>query len=201
MDILFATHNKSKLNTYKAELEKFGLNVLSLDDLKIEYEVEEVSISTEENAIKKAKEYNKIAKIPTIAVDDGLIFENVPENIQPGPYVRRIDGKNASTDDELLTHYVDIVNKYGVNGKLNGKWVKGVAIAKSSEDISSMTYNVDKIFVNKISEKRHEGYPLDSISITPYFNKYTTDLTDEENRILKENTNTELLNFFIQNFK
>lgn len=201
MDILFATHNKSKLNHYKKELEKIGLNVLSLDDLKIEYEVEEVSISTEENAIKKAKEYNKIAKIPTIAVDDGLIFENVPENIQPGPYVRRIDGKNASTDDELLTHYVDIVNKYGVNGKLNGKWVKGVAIAKSSEDISSMTYNIDKIFVNKISEKRHEGYPLDSISITPYFNKYTTDLTDEENRILKENTNTELLNFFIQNFK
>ena len=50
-------------------------------------------------------------------------------------------------------------------------------------------------------EKRHEGYPLDSISITPYFNKYTTDLTDEENRILRENTNTELLNFFIQNFK
>lgn len=201
MDILFATHNKSKLNHYKKELEKIGLNVLSLDDLKIEYEVEEVSISTEENAIKKAKEYNKIAKIPTIAVDDGLIFENIPENIQPGPYVRRIDGKNASTDDELLTHYVDIVNKYGVNGKLNGKWVKGVAIAKSSEDISSMTYNIDKIFVNKISEKRHEGYPLDSISITPYFNKYTTDLTDEENRILRENTNTELLNFFIQNFK
>lgn len=111
MDILFATHNKSKLNHYKKELEKIGLNVLSLDDLKIEYEVEEVSISTEENAIKKAKEYNKIAKIPTIAVDDGLIFENIPENIQPGPYVRRIDGKNASTDDELLTHYVDIVNK------------------------------------------------------------------------------------------
>lgn len=200
MDILFATHNKSKLNHYKTELEKFGLNVLSLDDLNINYEVEEVSVNTEENAIKKAVEYSKIAKMPTIAVDDGLIFENVPESIQPGPYVRRIDGKNASTDDELLKHYVDIVNKYGVDGKLNGKWVKGIAIVKSPKDISSMTFNVDKIFVNNLSEKRHEGYPLDSMSITPYFNKYTIDLTEEENLILKEKTNSKLIKFLEEKF-
>lgn len=200
MDILFATHNKSKLNTYKAELEKFGLNVLSLDDLKIDYEVEEVSINTEENAIKKAMEYNKIAKIPTIAVDDGLIFENVPENIQPGPYVRRIDGKNASTDNELIEHYVDIVNKYGINGKLNGKWVKGIAIAKSPKDISSMTFNVEKIFVNDPIEKRHEEYPLDSMSITPYFNKYTIDLTEEETLLLREKTNAQLIKFLEKSF-
>ncbi len=200
MDILFATHNKSKLNSYKTEIEKYGLNVLSLDDLKIDYNVEEVSINTEENAIKKAIEYNRIAKIPTIAVDDGLIFENVPENVQPGPYVRRIDGKNASTDDELLEHYVNIVNKYGVNGKLNGKWVKGIAIVKSFDDISSMTFDVEKIFVNKPVEKRHEGYPLDSMSITPYFNKYTIDLTEEENTILKEKTNSKLIKFLEENF-
>lgn len=200
MDILFATHNKSKLNHYKVELEKFGLNVLSLDDLKIDYNVEEISINTEENAIKKAIEYNKISNMPTIAVDDGLMFENVPESVQPGPYVRRIDGKNASTDEELLEHYVDIVNKYGVDGKLNGKWIKGIAVVKSFDEISSTTFNVDKIFVNKPVEKRNEGYPLDSMSITPYFNKYTIDLTEEENTILKEKTNSKLIKFLEENF-
>ena len=201
MDVLFATHNKSKLNHYKKELECLGVNVLSLDDLSIDYDVNEVSLDTRENAVKKATEYYKIAKIPTISVDDGLIFDNVPDKLQPGPYVRRIDGVNASTDEELLMHYSKIVKDYGVNGKLNGKWVKGIAVVKSEDDISSLSFNVEKIFVDKISDKRHEGYPLDSMSITPYFNKYTVDLTEEENIALKEKTNLDLINFLRKCFK
>lgn len=201
MDVLFATHNKSKLNYYKKELECLGVNVLSLDDLSIDYDVNEESLDTRENALKKATEYYKIAKIPTISVDDGLIFDNVPDKLQPGPYVRRIDGVNASTDEELLMHYSNIVKDYGVNGKLNGKWVKGIAVVKSEDDISSLSFNVEKIFVDKISDKRHEGYPLDSMSITPYFNKYTVDLTEEENIALKEKTNLDLINFLRKCFK
>lgn len=201
MDVLFATHNKSKLNYYKKELECLGVNVLSLDDLSIDYDVNEESLDTRENAVKKATEYYKIAKIPTISVDDGLIFDNVPDKLQPGPYVRRIDGVNASTDEELLMHYSNIVKDYGVNGKLNGKWVKGIAVVKSEDDISSLSFNVEKIFVDKISDKRHEGYPLDSMSITPYFNKYTVDLTEEENIALKEKTNLDLINFLRKCFK
>lgn len=195
MDVLFATHNKSKLKHYKNELERFGINVLSLDDFDINYDVKEVSLDTRENAIKKATEYYRLVKIPTISVDDGLVFENVPNNLQPGPYVRRIDGRNTFTDEELLEHYINIVNEYGKNGKLNGRWIKGIAVVKSEDDIKSLSFNVDKVFVNKLSKKRHEGYPLDSMSITPYFNKYTVDLTDEENFILKEKTNLELMNF------
>lgn len=201
MDVLFATHNKSKLKHYKSELENFGINVLSLDDLGINIDVKESSLDTRENAIKKATEYYRIAKIPTVSVDDGLIFENVPDDLQPGPYVRRIDGKNASSDDELLEHYVKIVNEYGTNGKLNGKWVKGIAIVKSEKDIKSLSFNVEKTFVNEVSNKRNEGYPLDSMSITPYFNKYTVDLTEEENLLLKEKTNTELINFLKESFE
>ncbi|MDO4282659.1 MAG: non-canonical purine NTP pyrophosphatase [Clostridia bacterium] len=201
MDVLFATHNKSKLKHYKSELEKLGINVLSLDDLNINYDVKEVSLNTRENAIKKATEYYQIAKIPTIAVDDGLFFENIPDKLQPGAYVRRIDGKSASTDEKLIEHYVDIVNQYGVDGKLNGKWVKGIAIAKSENDIRSLSFDVEKIFVSEVSSKRNEGYPLDSMSITPYFNKYTVDLTEEENLILKEKTNSKLIKFLRESFK
>lgn len=201
MDVLFATHNKSKLKHYKSELESFGINVLSLDDLGIELDVKESALDTKENAIKKATEYYKVAKIPTVSVDDGLVFENVPDELQPGPYVRRIDGKNASTDEELLEHYIKIVDRYGIDGKLNGKWVKGIAIVKSENDVKSLSFNVEKIFVNELSNKRHEGYPLDSMSITPYFNKYTVDLTEEENLLLKEKTNSELIRFLKDSFK
>lgn len=200
MDVLFATHNKAKLEHYRKALEKYNLNVLSLDDLSIYEEVKEMSLNTEQNAITKAKEYYKIARIPTVAVDDGLILDKIPENLQPGPYVRRIDGVNAATDEELLEYYINLVNEYGNDGKLNGRWVKGIAIVKNENDVSSLQYNVEKIFVNKLSPKRHEGYPLDSITITPDFNKYTIDLTDEENERLKEKNNTDLVTFLDQNF-
>ena len=200
MNVLFATHNKAKLEHYRKTLEKYNLNVLSLDDLAIYDEVKEVSLNTEQNAITKAKEYYKIAKIPTIAVDDGLILDEIPETLQPGPYVRRIDGVNAATDEELIEHYINLVNQYGNDGKLNGRWVKGIAIVKNENNVSSLQYNVEKIFVNKLSPKRHEGYPLDSITITPAFNKYTIDLTDEENEMLKEKNNIDLVNFLDQNF-
>ena len=35
-------------------------------------------------------------------------------------------------------------------------------------------------FVDKPCEKRNPGYPLDSISIMPEYNKYFVELTDEE---------------------
>ena len=37
--------------------------------------------------------------------------------------------------------------------------------------------------VDTESKKRHPGYPLDSISIIPEFNKYLTDLTEKEMEI------------------
>ena len=34
MNVLFATTNPAKVNTYKEELEKNGINVLTINDLK-----------------------------------------------------------------------------------------------------------------------------------------------------------------------
>ena len=48
---------------------------------------------------------------------------------------------------------------------------------KSNDDI----FAKNKFYlVDTESKKRHPGYPLDSISIIPEFNKYLTDLTEEE---------------------
>lgn len=41
MNVLFATTNPAKVNTYKGELEKNGINVLTINDLKEKIEVEE----------------------------------------------------------------------------------------------------------------------------------------------------------------
>lgn len=199
MEVLFATHNKAKLKLYKYDLEKLGYTVNCLSDFGIDKDIEELGNSATENAITKATEYCKISNCITISVDDSLELDGVPDIIQPGTHVRRINKKDSATDMELLEYYTNIVNKYGKNGSLTGRWNKCLAIAYPNGEVKHINYNSEKIFVNKIYEKINEGYPLDSISITPKYNKYTAELTDEEKFNIKQEQSQELINFLKNN--
>ena len=180
MEILFATTNPAKIKSYKEKLEEHGIKVLTLKDLGLNIDVEETGKTAIENASIKAKTYGKIAKKITIGIDTNLFFENVPENKQPGTHVRRVNGRTL-TDEEMIEYYKNLAKEYG--GKLTAKWVNGVAIYNGKE---TKTYSFAKnkfYLVDTESKKRHPGYPLDSISIIPEFNKYLTDLTEKEMEI------------------
>ena len=199
MKVLFATHNKAKMKYYQSELESVGLDVCSLTDLDISYDVEETGNTAQENAILKAKEYYDIVKIPTIAVDDSLEIENIPDELQPGTHVRRVNGNERASDKEMLEYYTSLVKKYGDNGKLNACWKKCIAIAKD-EKVEYYNFSSKKILTSNINEKLNEGYPLDSISIEPEYNKYNVDLTAEETLELTEKKNKELIEFIKNSF-
>ena len=96
MKYLFATTNKAKIRRYGVGLIKKGLKIVTPNDLNIDIDIDENGNSPIENAIIKATEYNKISNLPTIAMDDGLFFYNVPDEIQPGTHVRRINGKRLN---------------------------------------------------------------------------------------------------------
>ena len=180
MEILFATTNPAKIKSYKEKLEEHGIKVLTLKDLGLNIDVEETGKTAIENASIKAKTYGKIAKKITIGIDTNLFFENVPENKQPGTHVRRVNGRTL-TDEEMIEYYKNLAKEYG--GKLIARWVNGVAIYNGKE---TKTYSFAKnkfYLVDKKKKKRHPGYPLDSISIIPEFNKYLTDLTEKEMEI------------------
>lgn len=180
MEILFATTNPAKIKSYKEKLEEHGIKVLTLKDLGLNIDVEETGKTAIENASIKAKTYGKIAKKITIGIDTNLFFENVPENKQPGTHVRRVNGRTL-TDEEMIEYYKNLAKEYG--GKLIARWVNGVAIYNGKE---TKTYSFAKnkfYLVDTESKKRHPGYPLDSISIIPEFNKYLTDLTEREMEI------------------
>ncbi len=186
MEVLFATTNPAKIKSYKEKLENRGIKVLTLKDIDLNIDIEETGSTAIENACIKAENYGKIAKKVTISIDTNLFFENLPESAQPGTHVRRVDGKTL-TDEEMITYYKNLANKYG--GKIVAKWVNGIAIYNGKET-KTYSYEKDEFYlVNKESEKRHEGYPLDSISIIPEFNKYLTDLTEEELKLREENIN------------
>lgn len=180
MEILFATTNPAKIKSYKEKLEEHGIKVLTLKDLGLNIDVEETGKTAIENASIKAKTYGKIAKKITIGIDTNLFFENVPQNKQPGTHVRRVNGRTL-TDEEMIEYYKNLAREYG--GKLTAKWVNGIAIYNGKE---TKTYSFAKnkfYLVDTESKKRHPGYPLDSISIIPEFNKYLTDLTEQEMEI------------------
>lgn len=193
MKILFATHNVSKLNLYKNMFRNTKFEIIGLGDLKIGNEVEENGVTPEENAIKKAKEYSRLTKYITIADDTGLFLEGVEEKLQPRSYVRRINGKTLN-DEEMIIYYTNLIKNHG--GKVQGTWIKSIAVATDGQ-VFVYNYNVKKNFVEEVNSKRNKGFPLDSISITPEYNKYTVDLTPEENEILIKKGNEDMFNFIL----
>ncbi len=173
--ILFATHNPGKLNLYKSMLASLPVEIVGLDDLNIKYEVEEIGNNEQEIATKKVTEYSKLSKLPVISEDTGLYFDDIPESEQPGTKINSVNGRKMS-EDERIEHYLNLVKKHG--GKLVGVYRKAVAIYDKTLHV--YVYSRRVIFVDKICEKRNPGFPLDSITITPEYDKYTADLTEQE---------------------
>lgn len=136
--IIVATNNLGKLKEIKAILDDY--EVISLKDLNLSVDIVEDGKTFKENALKKAREVFKIAKIPAIADDSGLCI-NVLEGF-PGINTARFLGNNASDNDrnnyileklkdkkelerkaEVVCDiaYVDEKNEYVVEGVIKGK--------------------------------------------------------------------------------
>lgn len=196
MKVLFATTNPAKIKKYREELEKRDIEVITIKDLGINLHVEENGKNAIENAYIKAKAYYDATKITTIGMDNNLFIEGLPDEKQPGTHVRRINGKELN-DEEMIEHYTNLVKQYG--GKLTAKWVYGMVIYNGHE---SKKYTWDKsefYFVDKPCEKRNPGYPLDSISILPKYNKYFVELTEEDKRNNNSKDDTDNVIEFIVN--
>ena len=197
MDILFATGNPSKVKRFAKGLEKEGINILTLNDIDKKVEIEENGKNAIENAIIKAKAYSKIVNMPVLAMDDNLYIENVPEEKQPGMFVRRVNGKRL-TDEEMIEHYTNLVKEYGENGKLICRWVYGMAIINNGK-ISTYSWSKDDFYmVDKKSPKINPGYPLDTISINIKLDKYFTDITEEDKHNLYEDEQN-VIDFIVSN--
>ena len=197
MKVLFATTNPAKVGKYKEELEKRGIELITIKDLDFKLDIDENGKNALENAYIKAKAYYDATNITTIGMDDNLFIEELPEEKQPGTHVRRINGKEL-TDDEMIEYYSNLAKEYG--GKLTAKWVYGMVIYNGKEKKEYTWSKSQFYFVDKPCDKRNPGYPLDSITIVPEYNKYYLDLTKEEKEEYKQTTNTDnAINFILRN--
>ena len=184
---------------YGTKLAENGIDFVTLDDLNLNIDIDESGNSPTQNAIIKATEYNKITKMTTIALDDGLFLDNVPEDVQPGTHVRRVGGKRLN-DTEMIEYYTSLVNKYGVDGELTGYFIKAVAIVCEGKTYT-FEYKTDRKFTNKQSKIIDEGYPLASIQFIESIGKFKSELTKNEEEKIVNVERTQIAKFIIDTIK
>ena len=185
--IIFATGNPTKAKRFSNGLAKHDIEVISLKDLDLKLDVDESGNNAIENALKKARACFEKIKMPTIGMDDTLYLENVPEDKQPGLFVRRVNGKTLN-DEEMIEHYLNLVKEYGIDGKLNSKWIYGLAVIDENGEESTYTWYKDDFYmVDTKSSVINPGYPLNSISKYKGIDKYFTEVSEEEKEKIRYN--------------
>ena len=199
MKVLFATSNPAKVRKYADKLKENGIDLLTLKDFDIDLHPDEKGKNALENAFIKAKAYYDELNIITIGMDNNLYIDGIPEDRQPGVFVRRINGKELN-DDEMIEHYTSLVKEFG--GKLKARWVYGMVVYNGKEKREYTWSKGEFYFVDEPCERRNPGYPLDSISIMPECNKYFVDLTEEDRALDQKNYNEDkVIEFIVKSAK
>ncbi len=184
MKLLFGTGNQAKLSVMKSRLEKIDIELIGLSDLRAEGksipEVLENGDTPLENARLKALAYYEAFQMPVFSCDSGLLFDNVPEEVQPGVHVRNVNGKCLS-DEEMMKYYAGLVRQYG---NLVARYRNAICFVMDDNHIyEAMDASMDsEEFM--LTDKPHsaikkKGFPLDSISIDIKTGKYYYDLPTE----------------------
>ena len=176
--VLFATGNESKAKRFKKGLLENNIEIITINDIEKNIDIEENGKDAIENALIKARAYANVYDLPVFAMDDNLYIDDIPEDKQPGMYVRRVNGKRLN-DNEMIEYYSNLAHEYGKNGKLTCRWIYGIAVIKDGKESTYTWSKEDFYIVDKPSSKINSGYPLNTISINKKLNKYFTDMTEE----------------------
>lgn len=179
--LLYGTGNPAKLNAMKKRLSGVGITLVGLKDLGCEIpEVVEDGKTPLENARKKAVAYFEAFRIPVFSCDSGLYIDGVPENEQPGVYVRRVNGKVLS-DEQMIVHYSSLAKKYGNPTARYRNAICFVADEKHIYEAMEPSMGSSAfVLTSKPYPVMKKGFPLDSLSVDIKTGKYYYELTGNE---------------------
>ncbi len=179
--LLIGTKNKAKIN----ELSKFFVNLplqlVSLEDIYLTYDVEEDGTTYQENSQKKALFYAKKSGLPTISDDGGL--EIVALDYKPGVRSRRWLGYEA-TDEELINHLLKVSKELPDNNR-EAYFKTVVSFALPDGAVWSGEGELKGILAKKPLNSTTKGYPYRSFFFLPQLNKFyhESELSSEEAKL------------------
>lgn len=178
--VLLGTENPSKLLELRRFFTLVGVDTCAPRELGISSSCPEDAKTPEGNAIQKALAWQAAAGIPAFGLDSGLLFLDLPPDHpdQPGTHVRRAGGKNM-TDAEMLEYYQALAHKHG--GQLRAAWQNAVCLAAAPEHYLTHVESRELLeqsaflLVDKPCASRHDGWPLDSLSVNIATGRYYMD--------------------------
>lgn len=195
-ELTFGTTNEAKIKQIRGTLAPANIEVNGVADKSVLPEVIEDGKTANENARKKALAYAKALGKTVFSMDNALYINGLTDDMQPALNVRRIDGHTATTDEEMIEYYSQLIDSLG--GKAEGYWEFGICIATPDGEYKETTIKSPRTFVSTPTTNIQAGYPLESIQIDPASNKYIADMTQQEQDIFWQQAIGEKLLEFVK---
>jgi XTP/dITP diphosphohydrolase len=196
MRLIMGTSNQAKVAQLAPVLSQWGIQLEALPQDQYPT-IEENGTTALENAILKAEAYASHINTPVLSIDNALYFDKLPAEQQPGLHVRRIGGKKATTDAELLANTVELIKPLGET--TTGYWEYGVCISDGRNRWTT-TIKTPRLFVTTPSPVTMPGYPLESIQQDPATGKYISEMNETEKAAFWQSNMSTALAPFIQQF-
>ena len=189
--LLFFSSNKNKIIEIKKIFNRFNLELISLNDLKISEEPEENGQTFEENAkIKSEYGFNKTG-IPCFADDSGICIKSL--NWKPGVLSKRFLNNFKSNE----ACFESVIKRAKKNSEQSAYFKTSISLTVKENQNVIFNGKID----GKISEKAKGkfGFGYDPIFIPKNYNKTLAELsTKEKNEISHRSIAvTKLINFLI----
>ena len=175
MKVLIGTTNPAKLRMFEQVLDGYPIEFVTLRDLGITAEPEEMGEDPAQNAAIKAAFYGQYADY-VICNDSGLYFDDMAldDPRQPGLHIRTPKGERLD-DEEMIAYYGQLVHSLG--GKALAYYLDGFAV-KTPDGMKTFMKSQEEgrqnafWMIDTPCEARRPGWPLDSLSLlldgTPY---------------------------------
>ena len=191
MKLLFATGNNYKFSLMVERLKELkNIELVNPKMLGINIDVVEDGKDAGENSLKKAKAYYEATKLATIAEDSGLYIDKFSDDEQPGLYVKRVNGREDLSDEEILAYYINKLNEHG--GKSLAHYSTGVAIINEDGEVfTDIDREKDFLMTSKKCDTGCKsggilGYISYDLDSNKYFNERTVEDEKEHYKELDE---------------
>lgn len=179
--LLIATHNKGKLKEFSLFLSDLPFDIVSLADLGIIDNIEEIGETYRENSQAKALFYAKKSGLPAIADDGGVEIDAFGG--APGIKSKRWLGEN-STEEDIVNHMIKIARELPQDNR-RAFFKTVVSFAMPDGKVWSVNGEIEGIIAEKPYLKLLKGYPYRSFFYLPKIKKYYHEdqLTDAEQKL------------------
>ena len=159
--LLIATSNPAKLDHYYQVLSDLVAQTVGLADLNIKTKPEETGLTAQENSEIKATYYSRLSGLPSLSIDEAL-YTDFTTDSQPGVYVRRINGCDDVSDQELFDYWLQKISAAPVCSR-QGFWRFAYTLADQGQVIKTVIQDRPIQFYCPSSKNIITGWPLSSL--------------------------------------